>query len=145
VLPAETIGPKAAGAVILDAAAHGPYEVRGTLVDWQQGVGALASGHALAVLAISAALAGPRLQLATREGGGLNFFGPSSTGKTTLLHAAASVWGRGASPGYIRTWRATANGLEGAAAGATDTALVLDEIGVVEARERSCEKQGNCR
>jgi putative DNA primase/helicase len=75
------------------------------------------------------------LQLATREGGGLNFFGPSSTGKTTLLQAAASVWGRSASPGYIRTWRATANGLEGAAAGATDTALVLDEIGVVEARD----------
>lgn len=135
VLPAETIGPKGAGAVILDAAAHGPYDARGKLVDWQQGVGALASGHALAVLAISAALAGPLLQLATQEGGGLNFFGPSSTGKTTLLQAAASVWGRGTSPGYIRTWRATANGLEGAAAGATDTALVLDELGVVEARD----------
>jgi putative DNA primase/helicase len=75
------------------------------------------------------------LQLATQKGGGLNFFGPSSAGKTTLLQAAASVWGRGASPGYIRTWRATANGLEGAAAGATDTALVLDEFGVVEARD----------
>ena len=43
--------------------------------------------------------------------------------------SAASVWGRGGTPGYVRAWRATANGLEGAAAGATDTVLILDEIG----------------
>jgi putative DNA primase/helicase len=135
VLPAETIGAKVAGAVILDAAVHGPYEARGKLEDWQRGVAALASGHALPLLAISAALAGPLLHLAGFEGGGLNFFGPSSTGKTTLLQVAASVWGRGGSPGYLRAWRATANGLEGAAASATDTALILDELGQVEARE----------
>jgi putative DNA primase/helicase len=122
-------------AVILDAAVHGPYEARGKLEDWQRGVAALASGHALPLLAISAALAGPLLHLAGFEGGGLNFFGPSSTGKTTLLQVAASVWGRGGSPGYLRAWRATANGLEGAAASATDTALILDELGQVEARE----------
>ena len=44
------------------------------------------------------------------------------------------VWGRGGTPGYVRSWRATANGLEGAAASATDTCLVLDELGVGEAR-----------
>lgn len=135
VLPAETIGEKGAGAIILDAAAHGPYEARGRLEDWQRSVATLASGHALPLLAISAALAGPLLHLAGFEGGGLNFFGPSSTGKTTLLQVAASVWGRGASPGYLRAWRATANGLEGAAASATDTALILDELGQVEARD----------
>jgi putative DNA primase/helicase len=135
VLPGETIGPCGAETVILDGAATGPYEARGTLSDWQAGVGALASGHALPVLAISAAFAGPLLYLAGQEGGGLNFFGPSSMGKTTLLQLAASVWGRGGSPGYVRAWRATANGLEGAAAGASDTALVLDELGVVEARD----------
>lgn len=135
VLPGEAIGPKGAGAVVLDAAAHGPYEARGTLADWQAGVAALASGHALPVLAVSAALAGPLLHLAGLEGGGVNFFGASSKGKTTLLQLAASVWGRGSSPGYVRAWRATANGLEGAAAGATDTALVLDELGTVEARD----------
>ena len=75
------------------------------------------------------------LHLAGQEGGGVNFFGQSSRGKTTLLQIAASVWGRGASPGYVRAWRATANGLEGAAASANDTALVLDELGQVEARE----------
>ena len=52
-----------------------------------------------------------------------------------MLAAGASVWGRGGSPGYVRSWRATANGLEGAAASATDTCLVLDELGVGEARD----------
>jgi putative DNA primase/helicase len=134
-LPAQTIGTPAAGAVILDAAAHGPYEARGKLEDWQRGVAALASGHALPVLAISAALAGPLLHLAGFEGGGLNFFGQSSRGKTTCLQAGASVWGRGGTPGYVRAWRATANGLEGAAAQSTDTVMVLDELGMVDARD----------
>jgi putative DNA primase/helicase len=135
VLPAETIGPKGAGAIILNAAAHGPYEARGALVDWQQG-GWRAGERPCACGSRDISCAG-RASLTARYAGGrrAQFLGPSSTGKTTLLQAAASVWGRGASPGYIRTWRATANGLEGAAAGATDTALVLDELGVVEARD----------
>jgi hypothetical protein len=135
VLPDEPIGPEDSEQVILDASAVGPYEARGTLEDWQGGIGALASGHALPLLAISAALAGPLLHLAKQEGGGLNIFGGSSLGKTTIVQAAASVWGRGSSPGYLRTWRATANGLEGAAASASDTVLILDELGQVEARD----------
>jgi len=136
VLPLESIGPRGAESVILDAAAHGPYEARGSLPDWQGGVGKLASGHALPILAISAALAGPLLFLAGQEGGGVHFCGLSSKGKTTLLQMAASVWGRGdAGGGYVRAWRATANGLEGAAASASDTALILDELGQVEARD----------
>ena len=129
VLPEITIGPRGSETVILDGAAHGPYEARGSLKDWQDGVGALASGHALPVLAISAALSGPLLHLAGQEAGGVNFVNRSSCGKTTLLQMAASIYGRGNSPGYVRAWRATANGFEGAAASATDTALVLDEFG----------------
>lgn len=135
VLPVETIGPRGSETVILDGAAHGPYDARGSLKDWQAGIGKLASGHALPILAISAALAGPLLYLAGQEGGGVHFQGPSSRGKTTLLQAAASVWGRGNSPGYVRAWRATANGLEGAAASATDTVLILDEFSQVDGRE----------
>jgi putative DNA primase/helicase len=136
VLPGATIGsPRGSETVILDGAAHGPYEARGSLKDWQAGVGTLAGGHFLPVLAISAALAGPLLHLAGQEGGGVHFHGQSSRGKTTLLQAAASVWGRGGSPGYVRAWRATANGLEGAAASATDTVLILDEFGQVDGRE----------
>ena len=142
VLPAETIGPKGSEQVILDASAVGPYEARGTLKDWQDGIGALATGHALPVLAISAAFAGPLLQLAGQEGGGVHIFGSSSQGKTTIIQAAASVWGRGATPGYVRAWRATANGLEGAAASASDTVLILDELSVVEARDAAASFYG---
>ena len=135
VLPGENIGRKSVGRVLLDGAAHGPYETKGTLAEWRDGVGALTAGHAIPMLAISTAFAGPLLHLAGIEGGGLNLFGQSSRGKTTCLQAAASVWGRGATPGYVRAWRATANGLEGAAAQTTDTVMVLDELGMVDARD----------
>ncbi len=135
VLPGETVGPRGSKAVFLDALLEWKYEAAGTLLDWQNGPAKLASGHLLPVLAISTALSGPLLHPVGAEGGGVHFYGQSSTGKTTLLRLAASVWGRGATPGYVRTWRATANGLEGSAAAATDTALILDELGQVEARD----------
>ncbi|MDQ6867317.1 MAG: DUF927 domain-containing protein [Pseudomonadota bacterium] len=132
VLPKETVGPKDASRVILDQAAHAPYDDRGSIKAWQESVARPASGHALAVFAISTALAGPLLDLAGLEGGGVHVFGPSSLGKTTLLRLAASVWG---GPSFVRSWRATANGLEGAAAGSSDTLLALDELSQVETRE----------
>jgi hypothetical protein len=135
VLPGDSIGQKRAGRVLLDGAARGPYETKGTLADWSGGVASLAAGHAIPMLAISVAFAGPLLHLAGLEGGGLNLFGQSSRGKTTCLQAAASVWGRGATPGYVRAWRATSNGLEGAAAQSSDTVMILDELGMVDARE----------
>ena len=115
--------------VILDAAAHGPYEARGSLEDWKRGVGALTSGHALPVFMVSVALAGPLAHLVGAEGGGVNVYGQSSIGKSAMLAAGACVWGRGGTPGYVRSWRATGNGLEGAAASATDTCLFLTSWG----------------
>ena len=135
VLPGGTIGPSAAEIVILDGGASAPYEASGTLADWRENVGVLASGQVLPMLAISAALVGPLLSPAKGEGGGVHIFGPSSKGKTTLLQMSASVWGRGATPGFVRAWRATLNGLEGGAALATDTALILDEMGILDPRE----------
>jgi putative DNA primase/helicase len=135
VLPDNTISANRTESVVLDSSAAGPYETRGTLENWQRGIGVLARGHALPVLAVSAAFAGPLLHLAGQEGGGINIFGVSSKGKTTLLQIAASVWGRGDSSGYVRAWRTTANGLEGVAASATDTALVLDALGIIDARD----------
>ena len=64
------------------------------------------------------ALAGPLLHLAGR--GAAAFIHHERRRRSTT---AASVWGRGGSPGYVKAWRATANGLEGAAASATDTVL----------------------
>jgi hypothetical protein len=91
-----------------------------------------AGQHSLPTLAISASLAGPLLHVAGLESGGIHLFGNSSTGKTTLLKLAASVWGDG---GLVHSWRATSNGLEGIANRTSDVALILDELGQLETRE----------
>ncbi|MBL1258008.1 DUF927 domain-containing protein [Methylocystis sp. Sn-Cys] len=122
--------------IVLDGPAIGPYEARGTLEEWKAGVGKLMQGHALAVFATSAAFAGPLLHLVGEGDGGIHLLGPSSIGKSAIENGLASVWGKGDTRGgFVRTWRATPNGLEGVAEAATDTCLVLDELGVGDPRE----------
>jgi putative DNA primase/helicase len=135
VLQGETIGRRGGERIILGDVARHLYEKRGSFEDWRDGVAKLAQGHVLPMLAISTALSGPLLHLTGIEGGGIHLWGPSSRGKTTLLKMGASVWGPGETTGFIRAWRATTNGLEGAAAVATDTVLILDELAQIEARE----------
>ncbi len=136
VLPDQVVGQPDNETVVLVGAAAAPYSSRGTLDDWRQGIGRLSTGHSRIVLAVATALAGPLVHLVSGEGGGLNLYGQSSKGKTTTLRAAASVWGRGsADPGFVRSWRATANAQEATAAIVTDTLLCLDEIGVAEGRD----------
>jgi putative DNA primase/helicase len=111
---------------------HEEHGQKGTLDGWRAEVAARAVGNPLFALGLSAAFAGPMLACCNAEGGGLHFVGDSSTGKTTILEAAASVWG-GAN--YRRSWRATANGMEGAAALFNDCLLALDEISECDPRE----------
>ncbi len=110
-----------------DSSAHGEFGA------WKESVARLCAGNSRLVLALSAAFAAPLLALANVEGGGLHFVGHSSTGKTTALRAAASVWGDPVR--YVRTWRATANGLEAIAAQHNDGLLILDELHQCEPRE----------
>jgi putative DNA primase/helicase len=108
------------------------YSACGSLSDWRQCVSVPTQSHALAALTISAAFVGPLLHLAGLESGGLHLFGNSSTGKTTLLKLAASVWG---DSGVVRSWRATANGLEGVANRTSDVILILDELGQLDTKD----------
>src|SRR5690606_6037411 len=96
----------------------------GTLEDWQRGIALLALGNPMLILGLSAAIAGPLLERTKPESGGLHFYAESSTGKCTILEAARSVWGGEA---YKRSWRATTNGVEGAAVLFNDCLLVIDE------------------
>jgi putative DNA primase/helicase len=133
-LPGEGIG--IADRIILAAevtASH--YAALGTLEQWQSSVAKLAEPHGRARFAIASAFVSPLLALIGADGGGVNLRGPSSIGKTTLLSAAASVWGRGDERGFIRTWRGTGNGIEAAATQFSDTFLPLDEIGVASGHE----------
>jgi putative DNA primase/helicase len=131
VLPDSAFGAK--DLVLLNSAVSSPYGYRGTLTDWQNGIGRLTSGQRLGVLATSCAFAGPLLHLAGQDGGGIHFRAGSSVGKTSHLRAAASVWGPQSE--MLQSWRATANGLEGAAVIRSDTLMALDELGVIESRE----------
>ena len=134
-LPSEIINGGAHERVMLARDVAGPYCQSGTLDDWKNSVGVLAAEHRLLRFSISTALAGTLLHLGSFESGCFHIHGRSSEGKTTCLRMAASVWGSGANNGYVRTWRATANGLEASFAGACDTCLPLDEVGQVEGRE----------
>lgn len=106
---------------------------RGGVDEWKNSVARLAHRNSRLVFAISAAFAGPLLEPAGLEGGGVHFSGHSSVGKSTALRAAASVWGDPAK--YVRSWRATGNGLEGFAAQHNDGLLVLDELHQCDPRE----------
>ena len=83
------------------------------------------------MLSVCAALAPPLLDLVEAESGGMHLRGSSSIGKTTALRVAGSVWGGGGAHGYIRSWRATDNGLEGVALAHCDALLCLDELSQV--------------
>ena len=132
-LPDTVIGPQAVRVTFQsESKGKDEYTQRGTLESWQQGIAVLAVGNPLLVLALSAAFAGPVLALVGVESGGLHLIGDSSTGKTTALQAAASVWG---GDNFRRSWRTTANGVEGAAALFNDCLLALDEISECDPRD----------
>jgi uncharacterized protein (DUF927 family) len=105
------------------------YRIAGSLDAWREQVARLARGNSRLIMALSAAFAGPLLHLLEHESGGFHFRGHSSIGKSTALLAAASVWGGGRAPEYIRKWRTTDNALESIAAAHCDTLLLLDEMG----------------
>ena len=98
---------------------------RGTLDSWKAAIAARCVGNPLLLLAVAMAFSGPLLKIAGLDSGGVHLRGSSSRGKTSILQAAASVWGP---PAFNQSWRATANGLEHLATAHTDTLLALDEL-----------------
>jgi uncharacterized protein (DUF927 family) len=132
VLPGETLGEN--GERVLLQSLHEPADMRtaGSLDGWRDTVGRFCIGNSRLTLAVSAAFAAPLLDIAGDESGGLNFQGASSTGKTTALYTAVSVW---SGPDYLQRWRATTNGLEATAQAHNDALLCLDELAQVEAKE----------
>lgn len=133
VLPAETFGEQPGEPIIFQGGGADALElgIAGTAEGWREQVAMPCAGNSRLVLALSAAFAGPCLGLLGMEGGGFHLRGSSSSGKSTALAAAASVFGP---PAYMRTWRATDNAIEAAAAIYSDLLLPLDEIGQLDPR-----------
>jgi hypothetical protein len=122
------------------AAVAAGYEKHGSLEGWKSEVAPLARGHVVPTFMLSAAFAGPLLDLGDFDGAGVHCQGDSSSGKTSAGRMAASVWGNPSERSkraFVKTWRATANSLEGAAELHSDTVLILDELGQVEAKALS--------
>lgn len=117
-----------------DAVPEGAPEMKscGTLDEWRTKVGERCIGNPILTAAVSLAFAGPLLELLGKESAGMHLRGGSSSGKTTALGAAVSVWG---SPKLMHSWRATANALEGVAATCNGSLLALDELGQVSGRD----------
>ncbi len=137
VLPHDCYGGDQREMLLLQSATAHEHSFRqnGTLQDWKDNVARYAVGNSRLVVAISAAFAGPLIGPCSAESGGLHFRGASSTGKSTALFAAGSVWGGGGITGFVRSWRTTTNGLEGVALGHSDTLLCLDEISQIPAKD----------
>lgn len=132
VLPDRTIG-KTDEQVIYQSENHlSDYKQAGTLSEWQENIARLCADNSRLVLAISCAFAAMLLHPAAAESGGLHLVGESSSGKTTALRVAASVYG---APDYLHRWRATTNGLEALTSLRSDTLLVLDELAQVDPKE----------
>ena len=99
VTPAESIGAESIGqdneiVVFQNAHALEPaFAVSGTAEEWRDSVAALASSNSRLVFALSVAFAGSVAAVAGEDSGGFHLRGGSSSGKSTILKAAASVWG----------------------------------------------------
>lgn len=136
VLPDACFGDQSDMLLLQSATAHEhSFRQKGDLKSWQENVARYAIGNSRLIVALSAAFAGPLIGPCSAEGGGLHFRGASSTGKSTALLVAGSVWGGGEVTGFVRSWRATANGLEGVALGHSDTLLCLDELSQLPAKD----------
>ncbi|OGT11440.1 MAG: hypothetical protein A2X77_04420 [Gammaproteobacteria bacterium GWE2_42_36] len=133
VLPDETFGPSENKVYLqTNSGFLEGFEVAGTEDDWKEHVGKFCSGNSRLVFAVSTSFAAPLLNVCGEENGGFHFRGASSSGKTTLLKVACSVWG---SQKRLQRWRATANGLEGTAKLHNDCLLCLDELSEVDPKE----------
>jgi hypothetical protein len=103
------------------------------LAKWQNEVAALAEGNSRLVLALCAAFAGLAIGLLPGQGSfGLHLRGLSSTGKSTALAVAASIFGSASRE--IRNWRSTDAGVEAMAEAHHNRLLILDEIAQIDPR-----------
>ena len=130
----EIIGDQSESIVFQNTQALEPVaKSSGTVDDWKNSIGRLAAKNSRLVFAVSCAFAPSLAFLVNEDSGGFHLRGASSSGKSTALKVAASVWGDPAK--YNRLWRATANGLEGLAAMHNDGLLILDELSQIDPKQ----------
>ena len=138
VLPTEVIGQLAEPSdgtqrLMIDSTSFSSTNVgpRGSLKMWQQNVAAYAVGNSRLTLALCSAFASPLLRFSPDvETGVVHLFGETSTGKTTALRVAGSVWGGNPQSklGYAHSWNGTDKAILAKASSYSQTLFCLDEF-----------------
>jgi uncharacterized protein (DUF927 family) len=122
--------------VTLQGSTSHPYGISGSLEEWKSHVAGKAKGHRYLIFMLANGFVGPLLEILEMESGGIHPYGQSSIGKTTGVRVSVTPWGSGADKGgFLKSWSATRNGLEGAAVNHADTLLPLEEMGIANAKE----------
>jgi putative DNA primase/helicase len=118
---------------LIDVSKDRGYGIGGTLEEWQEHVAEYCADNHILTLSLCVGLSGPLQRFFPHIGTTVvNLIGKTSSGKTTALRAAASLWG---SQKYVKQWRATDNSLESIAEAHNDGLLVLDDLGQVDAKK----------
>jgi putative DNA primase/helicase len=105
---------------------------KGELDEWKENVAKYCIGNSRLTFSVCLGFASLLLKICDVANCGFNLVGQSSTGKTTCLKVAASIFGN---PKYINVWRSTDNALETLAFKRNDMLLILDEIGLSDANK----------
>jgi putative DNA primase/helicase len=108
------------------------FRSAGTLDQWRSKVAAMCVGNSRLAFATSCAFAGMAMRWVNAESGGFHLRGNSSSGKTTALRVAASVFG---GDNCMRRWYATGTSIEITASQFSDALLVLDELAQVDPKQ----------
>ncbi|MEW2739754.1 DUF927 domain-containing protein [Providencia rettgeri] len=107
---------------------------KGSLKKWKNKVAITAKHSPYIMTALCSALAGMCIFFTKIESGGLHLYGKSSTGKSTVLKAAASVFGDSS---YILDWNLTEAAFEQQAESRNHGLLLTDELILIDSNRQA--------
>ncbi|MFY3770228.1 DUF927 domain-containing protein [Providencia manganoxydans] len=107
---------------------------KGTLEEWKNNIAETAKYSPYIMLGVCSAFAGICTYFSTIESGGLHLYGDSSTGKSTVLKAAASVFGDSS---YILDWNITEAAFEQQAESRNHGLLLVDELILLDSNRQA--------
>lgn len=132
VLGAQVVGRHPERVVIDPAAISFQHESRGNLAKWQTELAALCRGNSRLLFGLSLGFAAPLVPLTGVDAGIFHLKAPTTSGKTSLLHAVASISG---SHAEIGSWQVSEAGLEAAALAHNHQLMILDEFAEIPPRK----------
>lgn len=111
----------------------------GSYEAWREGVAKFVSGEQQ-IFALTASFASYFMSMLGKDNFIVHFYGGSTTGKTTLLQLAASVYGYAGEPGdqkqsMLSSWNSTSNGIEGYLTEHSGALMLLDELGTYRGKD----------